>query len=175
MSNSIQNMDELLECAIREKGAMERMSEMDRKELIAHRRRLQYFAYGAAACVVIAVCTDISLSTSARKAGFAFDPTYGQMGGSEITALMQEKKIDEAMLKIDGAVMQLEAELDSPSSQDPEYTLQLKNDREELDLLEAVCLMRKGKYFKAKKALKDIVKGQGSCSYEAAGLIENML
>lgn len=174
MNSNTQDLNELLECAIREKGAIGHMVELDRRERIQRRRRLQYFAYGVAACIAVIACTDISLSSTARKAGYAFDPTFGQMGGSEITALMQEKKIDEAMLKIYDAIMQVEAEMVSPSSQDPEYTLQLKNDREELDLLEAICLMRKGKYFKARKALKAIAEAGGFFSSEASELLEKM-
>ena len=62
-------------------------------------------------------------------------------------------------------------EIASPSSDDPEYMTQLKIDSQELDLLEAVCYMRQGKYFKAKKYLKRIVAGGSHFSAEAEKLL----
>ena len=168
------NLDTMLECAIREKGVMEHMAEIDRHEQQQRRRRVQFFSYGVAACLAVIVCTGIKLSHDARTAGYAFDPAFGQMGGSEITALMAENHIDEAVLKIEDARDALSYEKATPSSTDPEYLQQLEADEQELDLLEAVCLMRKGKYFKAKKVLKAIVAEGGSWSAEAEHLLDNM-
>ena len=168
------NLDTLLECAIREKGVMEHMAEIDRHEKQMRRRRVQFLSFGVAACLAIVVCTGLKLSHDARVAGYAFDPAFGQMGGSEITALMAEKRIDEAVVKIEDARVALSYEKAAPSSTDPEYLQQLETDEQELDLLEAVCLMRKGKYFKAKKALKAIIAEGGAWSAEAEQLLESM-
>lgn len=168
------NLDTMLECAIREKGVMEHMAEIDRHERQQRIRRVQFFSYGVAACLAVVACTGIKLSHDARTAGYAFDPAFGQMGGSEITALMAEKHIDEAVLKIEDARDALSYEKATPSSTDPEYLQQLEADEQELDLLEAVCLMRKGKYFKAKKALKAIIAEGGAWSAEAEQLLESM-
>lgn len=168
------NLDTMLECAIREKGVMEHMAEIDRQEQRLRRRRVQFFSYGIAACLAVVACTDLKLSHDARTAGYAFDPAFGQMGGSEITALMAEKRIDEAIVKIEDARDALSTEKMAPSSTDPEYIQQLEADGQELDLLDAVCLMRKGKYFKAKKALKAIIAEGGAWSAEADRLLENL-
>ena len=168
------NLDTMLECAIREKGVMEHMVEIDRHEKQMRKRRVQFFSYGVATCLAVVACTDLKLSHDARVAGYAFDPEFGQKGGSEITALMAEKRIDEATVKIEEAREALSAEKAAPSSNDPEYLQQLETDEQELDLLEAVCLMRKGKYFKAKKALKAIVTEGGAWSAEAEQLLGSM-
>lgn len=174
MNNDLQSLDELLECAIREKGAIAHMEELDRKGKTVHHHWLHTFAYGAAACIAIAACTDLKLSSDARKAGYGFDPTYGQAGGSEITALMQERKINEAIRQIDLAYDKVNAEIESPSSSDPEYIQQLNSDLQELDLLEAVCMMRKGQYFKSRKALKAIASSGGAFADEANKLLNDL-
>lgn len=168
------NLDTMLGCAIREKGVMEHMAEIDRHEQRQRRRRVQFFSYGVAACLAVIVCTGMKLIHDARTAGYAFDPAFGQMGGSEITALMAENHIDEAVFKIEDARADLSYEKAAPSSTDPEYLQQLEADEQELDLLEAVCLMRKGRYFKAKKTLKSIIAEDGAWSAEAKQLLESM-
>lgn len=175
MSNKIDNLDEMLECAIRERAAFERMEELDRLARERHHRVMRFCSFAAAACIsAVAVVAGV-LRHEARTAGYAFDPAYGQMGGSEITALMQEKQIDEAVCKISDARALLEEEISHISpDEDPDYKLQLSNDLQELDLLEAVCHMRKGNYFKAKKALKAIVAAGGTYSDEAETLLGNM-
>ena len=109
-------------------------------------------------------------SYNTRVAGYAFDPVAGQMGGSEITALMQERQIKKALVKIDEARENLAEEMAHPSSDDPEYRIQLETDRQELDFLSTVCAMRQGRYFKAKRALKAIAAGGGAFAEEARTL-----
>ena len=89
MSNDIDKLDQMLECAIREKWAVEHMKELDRREKIRRRRYVRSWAFGVAASFAIVIGIDAKLSHDARSAGYAFDPTFGQMGGSEISALMQ--------------------------------------------------------------------------------------
>ena len=174
MSNEIENLDRMLECAIREKWAVEHMKELDRREKIRRRRYVRSWAFSVAASLTVVFGIDAKLGHNARRAGYAFDPNFGQMGGSEITALMQEKKIDEAVTQIDLARVRIDKEIAEPSSSDPDYLLQLESDRQELDLLEAVCLMREGKYFKARKALKAILEEGGAYKAEAQKLLEEL-
>ena len=174
MSNEIDNLDRMLECAIREKWAVEHMKELDLREKKRRRRYIRSWAFGVAASFAIVIGVDAKLSHDARSAGYAFDPTFGQMGGSEITALMQERKIDEAVRQIDLARVRIDKEIAEPASSDPDYLLQLESDRQELDLLDAVCLMRDGKYFKARKALKAIVGKGGAYKSEAQKLLQEL-
>jgi hypothetical protein len=51
---------------------------------------------------------------------------------------------------------------------------QLQMDEQELDLLEAVCYMRQGKYIKAKRALRQIVQSAGHYSHEAEQLLSSL-
>lgn len=174
MNNKSDNLDQMLECAIREKGAIEHMKELDRREQAHRRQYIRLWAFGVAAAVIIVFGVGLKLKYDARTVGYAFDPTFGQMGGSEITALMQEKRLDDAMAQIDLTRDRLALELAIPLSSDPDYLLQLESDQQELDLLEAVCLMRKGKYFKARKALKAIVDANGEYKAEAQQLLDDM-
>ena len=174
MSNKIDNLDQMLECAIRENGAIEHMKELDRREQVRRRQHISSWAFGVAASLTVVICINLKLGYDARTAGYAFDPTFGQMGGSEITALMQEKRLDEAMVQIDLTRKRLDIELATPPSSDPDYLLQLESDRQELDLLEAICLMRKGRYFKARKTLTAIVDANGAYKAEAQQLLNDM-
>ena len=96
------------------------------------------------------------------------------MGGSEITALMQEKRIDEALEKIGSARVEINARRANPVSDDPEYLTQLSIDSQELDLLEAVCRLRKGQYLRARKSLNVIVNAGGAWSEDADRLLEEL-
>lgn len=174
MSSKMDNLDELLECAVREAGAIRHMEELDRQERM-RRRGMRFMSYGAAACVSLgAFGMDYKLSSDARKVGYGFIPADGQAGGSEITALMQEKKIDEARELIVEAKSKIEEEFAVPLSDDPEYMAQLAADKDELDLLDAVCLLRKGKWLKGKKALKKIEAESGAFAQDAKDLLEKL-
>ena len=93
------DIDEMLECAIREKGLLADMAKLDAAALKHERRRTVTFVCSIAACLIMFIGIDLSLSSIARRVGYGFEPAAGQMGGSEITALMQEKRIDEALEK----------------------------------------------------------------------------
>lgn len=171
MTKDEYNLDEMLESAIREKGAKEFLQRVEARDR-RRQRRWRTSVYSFAACLAIVVVGGWRLSYSTSIAGYAFDPVAGQMGGSEITALMQERQIKEALIKIDEARDQLALEMSNPSSTDPEYALQLETDRQELELLSAVCTMRQGYYFKAKRALKVIAAGEGVFAGEARSLLK---
>jgi len=168
------DMDRLLECAIREKGIIDRMKELDR---IADKRKRMWFkaiSWCAAACVVLCFGIGLKLNVDARNAGYSLNPADFCRGGSEITALMQEKRIDEAMSLIEENISEVENLLVSPDTEDPDYLLQLKADREELEFLNALCLLRKGRYFKARRVLETISAAGGIYAPQAALLMEKM-
>ena len=52
--------------------------------------------------------------------------------------------------------------------------VQLDVDRQELDLLEAVCALRKGQYFRSRRLLKAIAAGGGAFAPEASSLLEQL-
>ena len=166
------NLDEMLECAIREKGAREYLQRVEARNRRRHRRWLTA-SYSFAACLVLVVAGGWTIGHKAQVAGYTFDPVAGQMGGSEITALMQERRIKEALVKIEDAREQLNREIVAPSSTDPDYLIQLEADRQELDLLTAVCAMRQGQYFKARRMLKEIAGGEGDYAGEAQSLLDS--
>ena len=171
MTKDKYNLEEMLESAIREKGAKEFLQRIEARDQ-RRRRRWRASAYSFAACLVIAVVWSWWFSYNTRVAGYAFDPAAGQMGGSESSALMRERQIKKALVKIGQAREMLADELSHPSSDDPEYAIQLEIDRQELDFLSAVCVMRQGRYFKAKWTLKAIAAGEGVFADDARSLLK---
>lgn len=171
MTKDKYNLDEMLESAIREKGAKEFLQRVEARDR-RRQRRWRTSVYSFATCLALIVIGSWRFSYNTRVAGYSFDPVAGQMGGSEITALMQERQIKEALVKIDEAREILAEEMAHPSSDDPEYRIQLETDRQELDFLSAVCAMRQGRYFKAKRALKEIASGEGAYAEEARSLLK---
>ncbi len=171
MISNNEELIELLEDAIVEKGAIAHMQDLDRRQK-RHRRLWFCSVAAAAACIILFIGVSLKLGHDAQTVGYAFNPVDGQMGGSEITALMQNHQMAEAREAIIEARGKLVQEIDNPSSSDPEYMEQLSIDSQELDLLEAVCFLREGRYFKAKKALQQIVEGNGAFASEAQSLLE---
>ena len=171
MNSDNEELIELLEDAIVEKGAIAHMQDLDRRQK-QHRRAWFYSIAAAAACIILFFGVSLKLGHDAQTVGYAFNPVDGQMGGSEITALMQNHQIAEARVAITEAREKLAQEIENPSSSDPEYMEQLSIDSQELDLLDAVCLLREGRYFKAKKALQQIVKDNGAFASDAQSLLE---
>lgn len=72
------------------KGLLADMAKLDAAALKHERRRMVTFVCSIAACLIMFIGIDLSLSSIARRVGYSFEPAAGQMGGSEITALMQE-------------------------------------------------------------------------------------
>ena len=166
------DLEEQIECAVREKGAKAHLAALEQSIVQRQRVLTRTLSIAASFILLIGVCVDLKLSNDIRTTGYAFNPVEGQSGGSEITALMESKEIKAALVKIDEARIIVGQEIADPISDDPDYLTQLNMDSEELDFLEAVCYMRQGKYFKAKKALRAIVSSDGHYSHEAESLLE---
>lgn len=166
------DLDEQIECAVREKGAKAHLAALEQSIVQRQRVLVRTLSIAASFILLMGVGVDLKLSNDVRTVGYAFNPVEGQSGGSEITALMESKEIKEALVKINEARIIVGQEIADPISDDPDYLIQLQMDSQELDLLEAVCYMRQGKYFKAKKALKEIASSDGHYSHEAESLLE---
>ena len=170
------NLDSLLEAAIREKGAVLHMKDLERKNAATMARRvaMKVTCYVAAAILVLGAVFSWKLSSDVRKVGYTFDPVAGQRGGSEISALMQEGNIPAARLKIRERRESLQGELLSPTTDNREYIAQMEADLQELDLLDAVCLMRQGKFLHARRALRRIKDSGGPFASTASELLEKL-
>ena len=166
------DLDEQIECAVREKGAKAHLAALEQSIVQRQRVLVRTLSIAASFILLMGVGVDLKISNDVRTVGYAFNPVEGQSGGSEITALMERKEIKEALAKIDEARIIVGQEIADPISDDPDYLTQLEIDSQELDFLEAVCYMRQGKYFKAKKALKEIASSDGHYSHEAESLLE---
>lgn len=165
------DLDEQIECAVRERGAKEHLASLERSLVQHQKRNFRFAAIAASFLIMLTVGLDVKLSGDIRTVGYAFNPVDGQSGGSEITALMQNKDIKEALVKIEEARVLIQEEKDNPAYEDQDYLTQLDTDGQELDLLEAVCYMRQGKYIKSRRALKQIVSAGGYYSSEAEKLL----
>ena len=172
MNTDPESLNDLIEAAVFERGAITHLETLERK--VQRRKLWLRTAIAVAASLIVFSGIGLKLGSDARKVGYAFDPVSGQKGGSRITALMQEREIDQAQDAIVAARQKLSLELANPSSSDPEYMVQLDVDRQELDLLEAVCALRKGQYFRARRLLKAIAAGGGAFAPEASSLLEQL-
>ncbi len=168
------DLNEQIDCAIRERGAKSHL--MDLEKEIQHRNNLwvRTVSIAASFLILLTIGIDVKLSADIREVGYAFNPVEGQSGGSEITALMESKEIDKALAKIDEARLVVAEEIANPVSDDSDYMTQLQMDQQELDLLEAVCFMRQGKYIRAKRMLRQIVQSSGHYSHEAEQLLSSL-
>ena len=168
------NLDEMLEYAIVEEGAKAHLQEYERQKQMAFRRRIRTISYSAAACVALVACTTGYLGYDARKVGYGYELPSGVKGSSEIEALMEEKENKAAILKIEEAQESLVGEKENPMYDDPVYLEDLDKQEQELAFLKAVCQLRRGRYFSAKKALKDIVSEGGFYADRAQDLIDKL-
>jgi len=170
-------LDLMIEAAVREKGAIEHLRELEAtsssKKIVPMGRWMKILSWSVAASLAIVACVDLKLGHDVREAGYAFDPVAEQRGGSSITALMNDRQIKEALKAIEAARSSVNDQLEAPSTDDPEFILQLETDSEELDFLAAVCHMRQGKYFRSKRELKAVRDGGGAFASDAEKLLDS--
>lgn len=174
------NIEDVLIGAIQEKAALDRMEALDRQmdaKALTARRRRNRIASIAAACVVLVACGDIGLKLHTRSVGYGYDMTEFSInrGGSAIEASIENRLFKDALEDIESQRESILREMDNPSYDDPDYVDQLANDLEELSFTQAICHLRQGKYFKARKELKEIARGSGAFSSKAQDLLDNML
>ena len=168
------DLDEQIECAVRENGAKAHLVVLE--QTIAQRQRVlvRTLSIAASFLLLLGVSIDLKLSCDIRTVGYAFNPVEGQSGGSEITALMENKEIKKALKEITSARITLADEINNPVSNDPDYIIQLQVDADELDFLETLCYMRQGKYIKARKHLHSIAESDSHYSHEAETLLNSL-
>ena len=168
------NLDEMLEYAIVEEGAKAHLQEYERMKHLAFRQRVRTISYSAAACLALVACTTGYLGHDARKVGYAYELPSGVKGSSEIEALMEEKENKAAILKIEETQEWLAGEKENPMYDDPVYLEGLNAQEQELAFLKAVCQLRRGRFFSARKALKSIVSEGGIYAKRAQELIDKL-
>ncbi len=161
------NLDEQLDYAIIEHGAIEHLKEYEsRKQLKSHRIRhvMRMSSYAAAACVVLVACVGLKEIRDSRRVGYGVDLSGdGAKGASLIVALMNEGNNKEAIRKID--------EMRPVDIATDGWGLY---ESQELDFLKAICFMRQGRFLSARKALKVIVEQEGYFSDKAEDLLRQL-
>lgn len=169
-----ENLDEMLEYAIVEQGAKAHLQEYERMKHLAFRRRVRTISYSAAACLALMACTTGFLGHDARKVGYGYELPSGVKGSSVIEALMEKKDNKAAILKIEETQEWLAGEKENPMYDDPVYLEDLNAQEQELAFLKAVCQLRRGRFFTARKALKDIAFKGGIYAERAQKLIDKL-
>jgi len=134
----------------------------------------KWVSYAAAACVAFAACTTAYFGYDARKVGYGYEFPTGIKGSSEIEALMERKENKAAISKIEESRKILKEELENPMYDDQLYMESLEVEAQELDFLEAVCQLRRGRYFSGKKALNKIYNNGGAYSEKAKELLDKL-
>lgn len=165
------NIEEQLDYAIIEHGAIQHLKEYElRKQKNRIRRQLfmRIASYSAAACVVLAACIGGKESFDARRIGASADISDGAKSGSVVVALMNEGNNKEALRQIKELRSIIEGEQYEIQDEWTEY------EKQELDYLESVCLLRQGRFISGRKALKVIVNNNGYFADKAHALLEEL-
>lgn len=160
-------LEKQLEYAIIERGAIKHLEEYERVKAKIRIRRIRTASYSAAAGLILAACIGGKESFDARSAGMAEDINNYAKSGSVIIAHMNEGN-NKAALKEIADIRINRADSPSPDDEWAQYESQ------ELDYLEAVCLLRQGKFISARKALKAIINGNGFFAVKAKSLLDKM-
>ena len=87
---------------------------------------------------------------------------------------MEERDNKTAILKIEEKQQRLAEEKENPMYDDPVYLEDLNAQEQELAFLKAVCQLRRGRFFTARKALKAIVSEGGIYADRAQELIDKL-
>jgi hypothetical protein len=164
------NIEEQLDYAIIEHGAIQHLKEYElRKQKNSVRRQLfmRVASYSAAACVVLAACLGGKESLDARRIGGSADISDEAKGGSVVVALMNDGNNKEALKQIKELRLII---VEEQASQD-EWS---DYEKQELDYLEAVCLLRQGRFISGRKSLKVIVSNNGYFADKARSLLEQL-
>lgn len=164
------NIEEQLDYAIIEHGAIEHLKAYElRKRKIRARHQLlkRIYSYSAAACVVFAACIGGKESYDAIRIGNDIEVSDNAKSGSVVVALMDEGHNKEALKQIK-ELRGLIAEENEIQDDWSSYETQ------ELDYLEAVCMLRLGRFISGRKALKSIVKNNGYFAQKARVILDEL-
>lgn len=134
----------------------------------------KWVSYAVAACLALVVCPSAYWGYNAQKVGYGFSLPDGVKGYSEIEALMESRDNKAAIKKIGEARSWIEAEKENPMYDDRAYLDNLDNQGQELDFLEAICQLRRWRFFSGKKALAKIANGGGVYAEEAKELLDKL-
>lgn len=153
-----------------ELAAWEKSEKRRRRTII-----IKFTSYAAAACVALVACTTGMLTYNDHKKG---ELAYAEIkeqnndtkASSEIIDAMG-KKNKVALKLINESRTFLEEKLAQPANDDPLYLEQLKAEIQELNYLEAICLLRQGRFISARKALKSIIAEDGYYKEDAEKLL----
>ena len=161
------NVEEQLDYAIIEHGAIRHLEEYEARKRRGRILIVRLGSYAAAACVLLAAFVGGKESYDARVAGRSVTFDDYLRSGSAVTALLNDGENKEA-LKL---IKELRLLTEEETASEDEWAAY---EKEELDYLEAVCLLRQGRFISARKALKTIVKQDGYFSAKAEQLLKKL-
>lgn len=137
----------------------------ENKKRIGHHRLysfLKWTSYALAACFAAAVCMVGILDYQTYIVGkgydfMSFESRIRGRGTDNIIQAIDEGSIRDALSLIDSYREKINNDLTSCTEEDLDVVYELEADLRELDFLEAVCYLRQGTYFKARKKLQGIM------------------
>ena len=132
----------------------------------------KWVSYAVAACLALVVCPSAYWGYNAQRVGYGYSLPDGVKGYSEIEALMESRDNKAAIKKIVEARAWIEAEKENPMYEDQTYIDNLETQDQELDFLEAICQLRRWRFFSGKKALAKIADGGGVYAEDAKELLD---
>lgn len=154
----------------------------ERTRIIGHHRLysfLKWTSCAIAACFVAAVCMVGILDYQTYIVGkgydfISFESQIRGRGTDNIIQAIDEGSIHDALSLIDDYREKINNDLTSCTEEDSDMVYELDADLQELDFLEAICYLRKGVYFKAKKKLQFIMAADSIYGEDASRLFNEL-
>lgn len=149
------------------------------QEMTERRRRtfaMRISSIAAAACLVLGVFVHFDTQSDYRQYGLGIELAISRGGGypDKVAELIKGGNYDEALRLI----AETEAKpfvCDDPNPEIIEAERdEYKREQDELQWYKAVCYMRDGKYFKAKKLLKEITASDSDFAEDAKKALEDL-
>ncbi len=149
------------------------------QEMTERRRRtfaMRISSIAAAACLVLGVFVHFDTQSDYRQYGLGIELAISRGGGysDKVAELIKGGNYDEALRLI----AETEAKpfvCDDPNPEIIEAERdEYKREQDELQWYKAVCYMRDGKYFKAKKLLKEIAASDSDFAEDAKKALEDL-
>lgn len=152
------------------------------KRIIGHHRLYSFLkctSYAIAACFVAAVCMVGILNHQTYIVGkgydfISFESQIRGRGTDNIIQAIDEGSIRDALSLIDDYREKINNDLTSCTKEDSDMVYELDADLQELDFLEAICYLRQGTYFKARKKLQFIMAADSIYGEDASRLFNEL-
>ena len=166
--------------SVRERYVKEQIVKIGKEVHIQERRRrtfaMRISSIGVAACLVLGVFVHFDTQSDYRQYGLRIELAVSRGGGDsdKVAELINDENYDEAL----SLIAEAEAKpfvYDDPNPEIVEAERdEYQREWDELQWYKAVCYMRDGKYFKAKRLLKNIAASDSDFAEDAKKALEDL-